>query len=117
MTRIGRSSGTAVGGQTAEADVRHAASMVSARSALRTFSGSRADCLAIVRGNAEQLVALLPSVSVDLLDFTKTPMSPYDTYLDVVRGLLPGQGRGLIRKSQQIDDGPAEVRLVRPQRS
>jgi uncharacterized membrane protein len=78
------------------------------------YLDSRADCLAIATGNAAELAVLLASMSVDLLDFTKTPMSPYDTYLDVVRGFLP---RTSGRSSEAADDGgpgPAEMRQVRP---
>jgi hypothetical protein len=83
------------------------------------YLDSRADCLAITRGNVEQLAVLLPSISVDLLDFTKTPMSPYDTYLDVVRGFLPGRhtsprGKGGGRSSEAADEEPTEMRQVRP---
>jgi hypothetical protein len=80
------------------------------------YLDSRADCLAITRGNAEQLAMLLPSVSVDLLDFTKTPMSPYDAYFDVVRGLLPGRGASVSRgnrSSEAIDEGASDPRPVR----
>lgn len=50
-----------------------------------------ADCLVIVKGDIAQLTVVLASISVDRLDFTKTPMNPYDTYLDVVRSALPGR--------------------------
>ncbi len=55
------------------------------------YLDSRADVLEITSGNVEQLVALLPSISVDPLDFMKTPMSPFDTYLSTIRGVLPGR--------------------------
>jgi hypothetical protein len=55
------------------------------------YLDSRADVLVITHGNVEQLALLLPSISVDPLDFMKTPMSPYDAYLDVIRRVLPGR--------------------------
>jgi hypothetical protein len=58
------------------------------------YLDSRADCLVITKGNVEQLAALLASISVDPLDFMKTPMNPYDTYLNAIRGVLPGRLAG-----------------------
>jgi hypothetical protein len=55
------------------------------------YLDSRADCLSLTNGNLDQFAALLASISVDLLDFTKVPMSPYDTYLNAIRGVLPGR--------------------------
>lgn len=51
----------------------------------------RADALEITNGEIEQLVALLPSISVDPLDFMKIPTSPFDTYLSTIRSVLPGR--------------------------
>jgi hypothetical protein len=53
------------------------------------------------------------------LDYLIAPMSPYDTYLDVVRGFLPGRrtsqrGKSGGRSSEAADDEPAEQRQVRP---
>jgi hypothetical protein len=63
-----------------------------------------ADCLLIAGGKLEALTVLLPSVSVDVLDFMKTPTSPYDTYLDVIRGVLPGrQNTGTHRTNKPMD--------------
>jgi len=55
------------------------------------YLDSRADVLEVTNGNVEQIVALLPSISVDPLDFMKTPMSPFNTYLSTIRGVLPGR--------------------------
>jgi hypothetical protein len=58
------------------------------------YLDSRADCIVLAKGQVEQIAVLLSAISVDPLDFMKTPMSPYDTYLDVVRRALPGARRG-----------------------
>jgi hypothetical protein len=55
------------------------------------YLDSRADVLEVTRGNVEHIAALLASISVDPLDFIKTPMSPFDTYLSMIRGVLPGR--------------------------
>lgn len=55
------------------------------------FLDARADCLIITLGNIEKFAVLLPSISVDPLDFGKTPMSPFDTYLATIRGIMPGR--------------------------
>jgi hypothetical protein len=44
-----------------------------------------------VLGDAKNDAFLLPSISVDPLDFGKTPMSPFDTYLATIRGIMPGR--------------------------
>jgi hypothetical protein len=54
------------------------------------FLEARADCLVITAGEADKFTAFLPSISVDPLDFGKTPMNPYDTYLEAIRGIMPG---------------------------
>ncbi len=60
------------------------------------YLDSRADVIAMTKGDIEIIAKLLPAISVDPLDFIKVPLAPYDTYLDVIRGVLPGRtaGRG-----------------------
>ena len=55
------------------------------------YLDARADCLVITGGEPDKFAALLPSISVDPLDFAKTPMNPYDTYLEAIRGIMPGR--------------------------
>lgn len=58
---------------------------------IANYLDSRADAIEMTDGSIEQLVALIPAISVDVLDFVKTPMSPFDTYFETVRGILPGR--------------------------
>jgi hypothetical protein len=64
------------------------------------FLDSRADCLVISLGDIDKFAALLPSISVDPLDFGATPMTPYDTYLAAIRGIIPG-------RFQSVEEGQA----------
>jgi len=53
---------------------------------------SRADCILLAGEDMERLAALLAVISIDIIDFSKFPTSPYDTYLGVLKGWVPGKG-------------------------
>ena len=53
------------------------------------YLDSRADSLLITNGEVDLLAKILPAISVDPLDFVRTPMSPYDTYLDTIKAIIP----------------------------
>jgi hypothetical protein len=54
---------------------------------------SRADCIVLAGENMDKLATLLASLSIDIIDFARVPLNPYDTYLGVIRNLLPGGGK------------------------
>jgi hypothetical protein len=62
---------------------------------------SRADCIFLTGGDVERIAILLPSISVDMLDFMKTPMNPYETYLGVLRAIFSRQRNGDAQESLQ----------------
>jgi hypothetical protein len=57
------------------------------------YLDARADSILIARGDIDQFAKLLPAISVDPLDFTNYPMSPYGAYLDALKGILPHASR------------------------
>jgi hypothetical protein len=71
------------------------------------FLDARADCLAITLGNIENFALLLPSISVDPLDFGKTPLSPFDTYLATIRGIMPGRFQSEGGQGQKTEHEPS----------
>jgi hypothetical protein len=65
---------------------------------------SRADCIFLTGGDVERIAILLPSISVDMLDFMKTPMNPYETYLGVLRAIFSRQRNGNAQESMPPED-------------
>jgi hypothetical protein len=67
------------------------------------YLDARADALLLTRGDIDHLAKLLPAISVDPLDFTNYPMSPYEAYLETLKGLLPRTSRAP-RKTKKPDE-------------
>jgi hypothetical protein len=80
------------------------------------YLDARADCLVITAGDSDKFAALLPSLSVDPLDFMKTPLSPYDTYLATLRGFMPSRSQLAGKEGAGHDNtgGDTHVRQQRP---
>lgn len=50
----------------------------------------------------ERLAGLLAAISIDLIDFSKVPTSPYDSYLEVLKGWMPGKSAKQTPKKETV---------------
>lgn len=52
------------------------------------YLDSRADCISLYSGDVGNLEKLMLIMSIDRLDFNKTPMSPFDSYINAIQSAV-----------------------------